>query len=167
MLSPSDNSLITGAMRPWVPWVLGAGAAVAALAGAIILARLSGAISYRIGPKSVLITLFGVPVRRLGLDNIRHISSRRGGFCESWPNVLFPNRDRILVIEKRHGVLKRLMITPPQRYVFKAALDRAIREFNGLPENQRTWAAVTPGMAQPAGAAPAAGKQPDEEETPR
>ena len=40
--------------------------------------------------------------------------------------------DRILVIEKRRGLIKRLVITPEQRYVFKAELDRAIRACMGL-----------------------------------
>jgi hypothetical protein len=145
ILSPvSESSGLSGTMPPWMPWALGVTAGILGAAMLVALVRMVGAIDYRIGPKSVFITLFGIPVRRVRLDNIRHISSRRGGFCESWANVLFVKRDRILIIEKRRGVFKRLMITPVQRYVFKAALDRAIREFNGLPENQRNWAAVTP-----------------------
>jgi len=133
----------SGSLDPVGKWLLAALSGLLVLFVAVVLVRVLGAIDYRIGPKAVIITLFGLPVRRIRLDNIRHISSRRTGFCESWPNVLLIKRDRILVIEKRRGLSKRVLITPVQRYVFKAALDRAIREFNGLPENQRNWAAVT------------------------
>jgi hypothetical protein len=90
-------------------------------------------VDYRLGPKHVKVTILGIPERRVRLDNIRNIHTRKPRFAERWHNMLFPTLDRILVIEKRRGLIKRLLITPEQRYVFRAELDRAIRVHLGLP----------------------------------
>jgi hypothetical protein len=98
----------------------------------VFLCFLLTRINYRVGPKHLKVTLLGVPIRRIRLDNIRALHTRRPRLAEKWHNMLFPTMDRILVIEKRRGLIKRLVITPEQRYVFKAELDRAIRAHVGL-----------------------------------
>jgi hypothetical protein len=72
-------------------------------------------------------------VRRVRLDNIRHISVQPCWFAEKWHNVISMTQDRVLVIHKRRGLVKNLQITPETRLVFKARLDRAIREVMNLP----------------------------------
>lgn len=90
-------------------------------------------IDYRIGPKHLKVTLLGLTLRRVRLDNIRGITAQRAKFAERWHNRFFHKNDRYLVIQKRSGLCKQLEITPEQRFVFKAELDRAIRELMGLP----------------------------------
>jgi hypothetical protein len=77
-------------------------------------------VSYRVGRKHLKILVAGVPVRRVRLDNIRNIHTRKVRCLERWHNMLFPTADRLVVIEKRRGLLKRILITPEQRYVFKS-----------------------------------------------
>ncbi len=84
-------------------------------------------IRYGIGSKHLKILLFGIPIRWIRLDNIRHIHGRKTSFAERWGNMVFTRHDRLLVIEKHHGLFKRCLITPDKRYVFKAELERAIR----------------------------------------
>jgi hypothetical protein len=85
-------------------------------------------VTYRIGPEHLQVVLLGVPVRRVRLDNIRNIHTGKILFAEKWHNTFFPGPDRLLVIEKRRGLMRFLVITPERRFVFKAQLDQAIRE---------------------------------------
>jgi hypothetical protein len=80
---------------------------------------------YRITQKHLKVTLFGVPLRRVRLTNIEHVGKRRTGWGEHWWNTWRPFR-RKLVIQRRRGLLKDFVITPPFRYEFKAELERAI-----------------------------------------
>jgi hypothetical protein len=89
-------------------------------------------VNYQVGRKHLKVTILGIPVRRVRLDNIRNIHTRKPRFAERWYNMLFPTLDRILVIEKRRGLVKCFVITPEQRYVFRSELDRAIRSHVGL-----------------------------------
>jgi hypothetical protein len=114
----------------WWPVLAGVGAWLGLV---VILLFLLSRIDYRIGPKHLKVTLLGIPIRRLRLDNIRNIHTRRVRVAEKWHNQLFAKPDRILVIEKRRGLFKSFVITPEQRFVFKMELDRAIRTFMGLP----------------------------------
>jgi len=98
-----------------------------------LLVFLRKQINYRIGPKHLKVTLLGIPIRRVRLDNIRGITAQRATFAERWHNKFFHKNDRYLVIQKRSGLIKQFEITPEQRFVFKAELDRAIRELMGLP----------------------------------
>lgn len=100
----------------------------------VILAFISiKRIGYRIGKKYFMVTLYGIPVRWISFDNIRTIHPHRTRFSEKWRNQIFSSNDRVLTIAKRTGILKHLEISPEQRYVFKAELDRAIRARLGLP----------------------------------
>lgn len=98
-----------------------------------ILVLLVKSVSYRIGSKHLLLTVAGIPIRWVRLDNIRNIHTRRTRLAEKWHNKFFSKNDRILVIVKRRGLIKNIEMTPEQRYVFKAELDRAIRVVMGLP----------------------------------
>jgi hypothetical protein len=128
-----DYNRFAGSLGAWGPVVLLLGGLAALLIVFLLVAFLVGTIDYRITAKHLQVTLLGVPIRRLRLDNIRHISTRRPGFSERWQNHLFLKRDRSLFIEKRSGLIRHFLITPEQRFVFKAALDRAVRQVHGLP----------------------------------
>ncbi len=129
----ADNSVFGVELGPWGPWLLVLGALVVATLALGIIVFLVGRIDYRITERHLQVTLLGIPIRRLRLDNVRHISSHRPPVSERWPNQIFIRRDRVLVIEKRRGLFRHFLITPEQRYTFKAALDRAVRAVNGLP----------------------------------
>ena len=124
---------VVGGVNFWVEWGPLIIVVVAWLALVGLGFFLVGQINYRIGAKSLQVTLLGIPFRWVRLDNIRNIHTRRIRLGEKWHNKLFRKGDRILVIDKRRGLFKRLQITPEQRYVFKADLDRAIRSHLGLP----------------------------------
>jgi hypothetical protein len=116
----------------WGGWHLAIVAVLAWLGLVGLLLFLLTQVRYRIRPKSLQITIFGLPVRWVRLDNIRNLHTHQVRFAERWHNVLLPGSDRILVIEKRRGWIRSFVITPQQRYVFKAELDRAIRACLGL-----------------------------------
>lgn len=99
---------------------------LAALGVTSLLLWMVTRIRYRITEAALEITLFGMCVRRVALTDIRWISKHRSQWCEKWPNTLFPGK-RALVIERRSGKLRHLLITPLQRYVFKADLQDAVR----------------------------------------
>src|SRR5438094_3968103 len=81
-------------------------------------------IHYRITSRHVKITLFGVCLRRVRLSNIASVSKRRtDGWAEKWWSTLRPNH-RSLVIRRKRGLVRNIIITPRNRYVFKAELER-------------------------------------------
>ena len=84
-------------------------------------------IRYRVTARHLEIRFLGFCLRRIALDDIRYISKRRSGSAEFWWNTLWPAK-RILVIRRRTGWLKNFVITPKNRYVFKAELDRARKQ---------------------------------------
>jgi len=87
------------------------------------------AIRYRVTPRNLVISLFGLPIRWVSLKNIRYITDHAKSVSEKWPNTHNPN-GRQLYIRKRRGIFHTLMITPPKRFVFKAEIERAIRELD-------------------------------------
>jgi len=101
------------------------------LLGSFILATfaisLCTQIRYRISSNYLEVTLFGIRVRRLLLADIRYISKHRSGWGEFWWNTLWPAK-RMLVIRRRTGFCKNFVITPKNRYIFKAELKRAMRQ---------------------------------------
>lgn len=84
---------------------------------------------YQITAEAVEVLLFGVCVRRLPLADIRAVSKRRSFWSEHWWNTHRTHR-RLLVIHRHRGLLKNFVITPRKRYVFKAHLERAIRQLH-------------------------------------
>ncbi len=83
---------------------------------------------YHITQRHLKVTLFGICVRRIALEDIESVSKRRpAGLAENWSSTLRPNH-RLLVIRRHHGLRKHVMITPKNRYIFKADLERAIKK---------------------------------------
>ncbi len=81
-------------------------------------------IRYHVTARCLRITWLGLPVRWVRLLNIKHIGTQRLFWAEKWCNTLSPG-NRYLVIHKKSGLLKNLVITPKNHFVFKAELDRA------------------------------------------
>jgi hypothetical protein len=100
-----------------------AGALVALILAVLLIIPL---IRYRITSRWLLITVLGVPVRGVSLKNIRFISDHCREPYEPWPNT-HNSKTRALFIRKRRGLFRTLLITPQKRFVFKAALEKAIR----------------------------------------
>lgn len=104
-------------------------------------------IHFRIGSRHLKVLLFGVPIRRVALGDIANASKREPrGIAERWYSTLKTSH-RLLTIERKSGLIKRICITPQNRYVFLADLKNAVRRID--PEAE--WAAlglhgdVTPG----------------------
>ncbi|MBI5386856.1 MAG: hypothetical protein HZA90_19460 [Verrucomicrobia bacterium] len=133
MLPDTIKTLAVSEVGFWVQWGLIIQVVAAWLALVVFMLFLLTRIGYRISHKHLKVTLLGIPVRRVRLDNIRNIHTHYVRFGEKWYNHLFLKFDQVLVIQKRRGLIKDFVITPEQRYVFKAELDRAIRNYMGLP----------------------------------
>ena len=94
---------------------------------------------YAVTEKHLRVTLFGLCLRRVRLSEIERVSKRQSGPAEKWHNTLKPSH-RILVIRRRHGLLKEFVITPKNRYVFKAELERAVARLSPAAEGKETQA---------------------------
>ena len=104
---------------------------VYALLGAVGLAGMLGALAsrlrYALTERHLKVTLFGLCLRRIRLADIDGVSKRRAHWAERWHNTLKPSH-RVLVVRRKRGWLKDFIITPRNRYVFKAELERALEK---------------------------------------
>jgi hypothetical protein len=89
-----------------------------------------GQINYRITSRFLEVRLFRVCLRRIPLADIKRVSKHRQSFCEPWPNTL-RTRKRMLVVTRRSGLFKSLLITPERRYLFRSRLKHAIARAQG------------------------------------
>jgi len=108
------------------------------LLGAVALAGLLGALAlqlrYVLTGRHLKVTLFGLCLRRIRLADIDSVSKRRAHRAEKWCNTLKPAH-RILVIRRRRGWFKDFIITPKNRYVFKAELEQALAKLKPAAED--------------------------------
>lgn len=98
---------------------------------------------YCITPQHLQILLFGRVVREFPLTEIEAVTKRKPtGRAEHWYNTLRPAH-RCLLIRRSRGWSRNVMISPRNRYVFKADLERAIYNLkngdggNGKPKTER------------------------------
>ncbi len=84
----------------------------------------AASIRYRVTAKHLQVFWLGLPIRWVRLLDIKHIGNRPVFWAERWPNTLWDSR-RMLVIRRRHGLFKNLVITPQYPFEFKATLDQA------------------------------------------
>lgn len=92
-------------------------------------------VHYHITQRHVKITLFGLVLRRVRISNLASVSKRRAdGWAENWWSTLRPHH-RSLVLRRKRGLIRNVIITPRNRYVFKAELERAIERANA-PEQE-------------------------------
>ena len=99
------------------------------LLGAVVTAGLLGALAsrlrYVLTARHLKVTLFGLCLRRIRLADIDCVSKRQAHWAEKWYNTLKPSH-RMLVVRRRRGWFKDFIITPRNRYVFKAELEQAL-----------------------------------------
>ena len=99
------------------------------LAGLWLRSRLR----YRVTPRSFRISLFGIRLRRVPLERIDRVSTKRSrGWSENWSNT-FQLAHRILVIRLKPPARREIVFTPPYRYAFKAELEEAIQRLGQRP----------------------------------
>jgi len=92
----------------------------------------AGFLRYRIAPPHLKITWLGLPLRQIRLDDIRSISIKPVSFAERWGNTI-RSAGRLLVIRRRSGWRKNLVITPRNRFMFRAELLKACERFKSRP----------------------------------
>jgi len=113
--------------------------AVFVLLGAVASAGLLGALAlqlrYVLTGRHLKVTLFGLCLRRIRLADIESVSKRQSHWAEKWVNTLKPAH-RMLVIRRRRGWLKEFIITPKNRYVFKAEIEQALAKLKAEAEKQ-------------------------------
>ncbi len=97
--------------------------AVVATGGLFLLLALQ--LRYAITTRHLKVKLFGLCVRRIKIADIEYVSKRQTTWAEKWYNTLHPSH-RVLVIHRRRGWFKDFVITPRNRYVCKAELERAL-----------------------------------------
>ena len=93
---------------------------------ALVCVWIRSRLRYQVTPHSFKITLFGLRLRRIPLDAIERVSTRRSRRgVENWSNS-FRLAHRILVVRLKPPARRDILITPPQRYVFKTELEEAL-----------------------------------------
>ena len=100
------------------------------LASAGLLLWSAFTIRYHITPTHLKITWLGLTVRRLRLDDIKRVGTRPVVGAERWPNTLH-NNGRLLVIRRRSGWLRSLVITPKYPFEFRNELELARKTTTG------------------------------------
>jgi hypothetical protein len=111
-------------------WCAGGLAAMAALVFSMKTIR------YRIGSKFLTIMWLGIPVRWVRLRNIAHVTPERFVWAEAWFNA-FRVRHRVLTIHRKRALIRKICISPTNRFVFRSELNRA-REQAGATVHRRT-----------------------------
>lgn len=99
---------------------------------ALFLIWVTSRLRYRITATHLEVTLFGICARRVAFGNIERVSKRPPTFSENWCNTLKPMTRR-LVIHRKKGLFKEISITPMNRYLFKAELERAMQGDGSVP----------------------------------
>ncbi len=94
------------------------------LASAGLLLCSAYTIRYHITPTHLKITWLGLLIRRIRLDDIKRVGTRPVVWAERWPNTL-RNNGRLLVIRRRSGWLRSLVITPEYPFEFRNQLEQA------------------------------------------
>ena len=124
--------------------------ALGVLIATLVFVWLVKRIRYRIGSRHVKVILFGLPIRRMAIDNIESVSKRRtDGWAEHWWCTFRP-KHRLLVLRRQRGLIRNFVITPKNRYVFKTDLERAMRRLGKVD------GPAAGGPANPQGNAPGA-----------
>ncbi len=117
--------------RLFVPLIAVATLVLLVAAWSVVKLRLR----YVIGQKTLRVMLGGLTLRRIGLDDIRRISTPHSdpewSKSENWRNT-FQGTHRLLVIQRKSGRFRKFVVTPRLRYEFREQLRTAIARANGL-----------------------------------
>ena len=104
-----------------------------AFASAGLLSLLASRLRYVLTTRHLKVTLFGLCLRRIRLSDIESVSKRQAHWAEKWYNTWKPSH-RILVVRRRRGWFKDFIVTPKNRYVFKAELEQALAKLKAAAE---------------------------------
>ena len=115
------------------------------LVASVALVLSAKTIRYRVGSKYLIISWLWIPVRWIRLSNIAHVTPERFVLAERWFNT-FRVRHRVLTIHRKRGLVRRLCISPANRFVFRAELNRAREQAGGRVHHRTQWPA--PQMAE-------------------
>ncbi len=115
-------------MAPWLYQLLCLGLSTIALIALILW--LPTQLHYRITKTHFEIVLFGIPLRWVRLQDIILVSKSRTKWAEPWSNTWKGSRRRI-IIQKRCGFFKNILVTPQFRYEFKVDLEHAALKAKG------------------------------------
>lgn len=90
--------------------------------------------TYEIGRTNFRIRIFGLTVRRIPYHDVDRISKIRRHYrwieMEDWSNTLSASR-RELVIHRKSGLFRKLVITPAHRYEFRTQFRAAVAATTG------------------------------------
>jgi hypothetical protein len=90
--------------------------------------------TYHIGRAAFRIRIFGLTVRRIPFSDIERVSKLRRHYrwseLEDWTNTLSASR-REMVLHRRSGLFRKLVITPQHRYEFRTQIRAAIAAETG------------------------------------
>jgi hypothetical protein len=90
-----------------------------------LLALLFFSINYRTTPTHLVITLLGIPVRRIRIREIRHMGTEPKVWAERWYNTFSPVNRRLVIRRKSGLFFKTLIITPRNPYLLMHELEQA------------------------------------------
>lgn len=89
---------------------------------------------YQIGKAAFRIRVFGLTVRRIPYTDIVRVSKPRRHYrwmdIEDWTNTISASR-RELILHRKTGLFKKLLLSPSHRYAFRAEIEKAIAEATG------------------------------------
>ncbi len=98
---------------------------IAILVAVVFILWLPTRIDYRVTARDFRITLLGIPLRRIPIGDIDHITTHHERWAEQWWNTCQPLRRRLMIVRRR-GWIRNLVVTPRYRYELKAALEKAM-----------------------------------------
>ena len=121
-----------------LPWILAGAAGLLGLWALRLWLRCQA--TYHVGRSSFRIRIFGLTVRRILYTDIERVSKLRRHYSwwdlEDWTNTLSASR-REMVLHRRSGLFRKLVITPTHRYELRSQLRAAIAEATGqAPETE-------------------------------
>jgi hypothetical protein len=113
-------------------WIL----AAAGVAGLAWLLRflLRFQLTYQLGRSELRIRLWGLTLRRVAFADMERVSKprrrHRPSACENWSNSL-DGSHRGLLIHRKSGWFRKILITPDNRYEFRTRLEQAMATVTG------------------------------------
>lgn len=113
-----------------LPWII-AGVGLAVVAAGVLAVWARSRTRYVIGRSSLRILCLGITVRRIPFTEIERVSKPKRDATllgtETWMNTWNPDH-RELVVHRKSGWRRRVLITPKHRYAFRNELREAIRK---------------------------------------
>ncbi len=104
---------------PWLQIMLG-------LVILLVIYWLPSRLRYRLTDRYFQVVFLGLPIRWVRLENIEKVTTHHVRWAEHWWNVWRPFRRRLMIC-KRKGLFKNLVITPAFRYELRKEIEEAVQ----------------------------------------